>query len=323
MSLLEVSGLSIALAGTSPPVRVVRELNFSLDMGESLGIVGESGSGKSLTALALMGLTPRAMAVSGSIRFEGAELLPFDETVMTGLRGSRIAMIFQEPMTALNPVHRIGGQIAEGLILHEGVGHAEALAEAARLLDRVGIHKAHDRLGAYPHELSGGQRQRVMIAVALACRPDLLIADEPTSALDVTVQVQLLELIRDIVRERNMALIIISHDLGVVAELARRTLVMYGGAAMEEGETRDLFAAPKHPYTRGLMAALPGRGARRARLTAIGGSVPPPQQMAPGCPFHGRCKYGDAVCETTPPHPVWTGATLVRCHKVERDVAAG
>jgi peptide/nickel transport system ATP-binding protein len=321
--LLEVKGLTIAVAGTRPPVRVVRDLSFSLEMGESLGIVGESGSGKSMTALALMGLAPRAMQVTGSIRFEGQELLPVSEQAMIRLRGSRIAMIFQEPMTALNPVHRIGRQIAEGLILHEGVEEAAAYAEAARLLDRVGIHNAAERLSAYPHELSGGQRQRVMIAVALACRPELLIADEPTSALDVTVQVQLLELIRDIVRERNMALIVISHDLGVVAELAQRTLVMYGGAAMEEGKTRSLFSAPKHPYTRGLMAALPGRGNRRARLTAIGGSVPPPHLLAPGCPFHGRCKYGDDLCREVPPEPVWTGATLARCYKVERDVAAG
>ena len=322
-ALLTVANLTIALAGTQPPIRVVRDLCFSLAKGESLGIVGESGSGKSMTALALMGLVPRAMSVTGSIGFEGQELLPYDEARMTGLRGARIAMIFQEPMTALNPVHRIGRQIAEGLMLHEGVDEAAALAEAARLLDRVGIHNARERLGAYPHEMSGGQRQRVMIAVALACRPELLIADEPTSALDVTVQAQLLELIRDIVREREMALIIISHDLGVVGELAQRTLVLYGGAAMEEGKTRGLFSAPKNPYTRGLMAALPGRGQRRARLTAIPGTVPPPHRMAPGCPFHGRCKYGDDTCRAVAPEPIWTGQTLCRCHKVERDVAAG
>ena len=316
---LEVRDLVV----TNGEVAAVRGVSFTSPAGGRMGLVGESGSGKSMTALALMGLTPRAMEVSGSIRFEGQELLPFDEATMTRLRGSRVGMIFQEPMTALNPVHRIGRQIAEGLILHEGVGEQAALAEAERLLDRVGIHNARERLTAYPHEMSGGQRQRVMIAMALACRPELLIADEPTSALDVTVQAQLLELIRDIVRERNMALIVISHDLGVVGELAQRTLVLYGGAAMEEGQTRGLFAAPKHPYTRGLMAALPGRGHRRARLTAIPGSVPPPHRLAPGCPFHGRCKYGDDLCRDIAPEPVWTGQTLVRCHKVERDVAAG
>jgi peptide/nickel transport system ATP-binding protein len=314
--LLKVADLTLRLAAT-PEVRIIRALNFSLAAGETLGIVGESGSGKSMTALALMGLVPSAMQVSGSILFEGRELLPYDETAMTALRGARIGMVFQEPMTALNPVHRIGRQIAEGLILHEGFGETAAFAEAARLLDRVGIQQAGERLSAYPHELSGGQRQRVMIAMALACRPELLIADEPTSALDVTVQAQLLALIRDIVAERQMALIIISHDLGVVAELASRTIVLYGGAIMEEGPTRSLFRAPHHPYTRGLIAALPGRGRRRGRLTAIGGSVPPPHRMAPGCPFHGRCKYSGDDCRDNLPPVARCGESFVHCHREE------
>ena len=315
--LIDVRGLTVALAGTMPPVRIIRALDLTLMPGETLGIVGESGSGKSMTALALMGLTPSAMAVTGSIRFEGQDLLPYDERRMTAIRGARIAMIFQEPMTALNPVHRIGRQIAEGLMLHEGVDEAAALEEAARLLDRVGISEARGRLSAYPHELSGGQRQRVMIAMALACRPELLIADEPTSALDVTVQAQLLDLIRDIVAERGMALIVISHDLGVIAELAERTLVLYGGAVMEEGPTRALLAHPHHPYTRGLIAALPGRGRRRGRLTAIGGTVPPPHLMAPGCPFHGRCKYSGEDCRDALPPVVAAGSSLVHCHRAE------
>ena len=314
MTLLAVDDLTIRVAESD--TRIVRGLNFRLDAGDTLGIVGESGSGKSMTALALMGLTPSAMRLSGQISFEGRALLPADEAALVRLRGARIAMIFQEPMTALNPVHRIGRQIAEGLMLHEGAEEAAALAEAARLLDRVGIDNAVARLSAYPHELSGGQRQRVMIAMALACRPELLIADEPTSALDVTVQAQLLELIRDIVNERGMALIIISHDLGVVAELARRTLVLYGGAVMEEGETRTLFAAPHHPYTQGLLGALPGRGRGRGRLAAIPGAVPPPHLMAPGCPFHGRCPLGDETCRTVPPPLRDTGATVSHCHKV-------
>lgn len=316
-ALLRVSSLDIALAGAVRPVRVVRNLSFDLAPGETLGIVGESGSGKSMTALALMGLVPSAMQVNGSICFDGQELLPYDETAMTAFRGSRAAMIFQEPMTALNPVHRIGRQIAEGLILHEGFMEDAALTEAARLLDRVGIQNAAGRLSAYPHELSGGQRQRVMIAVALACRPDLLIADEPTSALDVTVQAQLLELIRDIVTERQMALIIISHDLGVVAQLAERTIVLYGGAIMEEGASRHLFRTPHHPYTRGLLAALPGRGRRRGRLTAIGGTVPPPHLLAPGCPFHGRCKYSEDICRDAPSPVIQVGESLVHCHRPE------
>ena len=319
--LLAVRDMTIALSA-GRPVPVVRKLSLALGAGETLGIVGESGSGKSMTALALMGLAPKAMSVSGSIRFEGQELLPYDEERMVGLRGKNIAMIFQEPMTALNPVHRIGRQIAEGLILHEGVDEPAALAEAARLLDRVGIQNARERLSAYPHELSGGQRQRVMIAMALACRPELLIADEPTSALDVTVQVQLLDLIRDIVAERRMALIVISHDLDVVAELADRTLVLYGGAVMEEGPTRALFRAPSNPYTRGLLSAMPGRGERRRRLASIPGSVPPPHLLAAGCPFHGRCKYSADDCRDVPPAALWTGETLVRCHKVARDHAA-
>ena len=316
-ALLSTANLTIALESGEAPVSIVRGLNLTLNAGETLGIVGESGSGKSMTALALMGLIPSAMRASGSLRFEGQELLPYDEARMTRLRGARIAMIFQEPMTALNPVHRIGRQIAEGLMLHEGTGEAAALAEAARLLDRVGISQAAERLGAYPHELSGGQRQRVMIAMALACRPELLIADEPTSALDVTVQAQLLELIRDVVAERTMALIIISHDLGVVAELAERTIVLYGGAVMEEGPTRALFTAPHHPYTRGLIAALPGRGRRRGRLTAIAGSVPPPHLMAAGCPFHGRCKYSGEDCRVMMPPVTQLGQSLVHCHREE------
>ncbi len=313
MTLLDVRGLTIRIGCSD--VRIVRDLSFALGVGETLGIVGESGSGKSMTALALMGLTPSVLRLSGSIRFEGQELLPPDEARLVGLRGARMAMIFQEPMTALNPVHRIGRQIAEGLILHEGASESAALAEATRLLERVGIQNAAARLSAYPHELSGGQRQRVMIAMALACRPELLIADEPTSALDVTVQAQLLDLIRDIVSEQKLALIIISHDLGVVAELAERTLVFYGGAVMEAGPTRTLFATPQHPYTRGLIAALPGHGRGRGRLAAIPGAVPPPNRMAPGCPFFGRCALGDETCRALPAPPVLFGDVAVYCHK--------
>jgi peptide/nickel transport system ATP-binding protein len=311
--LLSVSNLTIGFGRKERPIRVVRDLSFDLAEGQTLGIVGESGSGKTITALSLMGLQSSVAHVTGSIRFEGEELLPHREDRMTALRGKNIAMIFQEPMTALNPVHRIGDQIAEGLILHEGFPREAALAEAVRLLERVGIAQARERLNAYPHEMSGGQRQRVMIALALACRPELLIADEPTSALDVTVQAQLLDLIRDIVSERSMALIVISHDLGVVTELASRTIVLYGGAVMEEGPTARLFARPAQPYTQGLVTAIPGRGARRKRLTAIPGNVPPPHLLAPGCPFHGRCPLGDETCRVTPP-PRREGGSIVYCH---------
>ena len=313
--LLKVEQLTIGFGRKEAPIRVVRGLSFALGKGETLGIVGESGSGKTITALSLMGLQASAAHVSGSIQLAGEELLPHREARMTTIRGKTVAMIFQEPMTALNPVHRIGDQIAEGLILHEGFQEAAALSEAVRLLERVGIAQARQRLAAYPHELSGGQRQRVMIAIALACRPELLIADEPTSALDVTVQAQLLDLIRDIVTETGMALIVISHDLGVVTELAARTVVLYGGAVMEEGATAQIFRAPAHPYTQGLVNAIPGRGARGRRLTAIPGTVPPPHLLAAGCPFHGRCPLGDETCRMVVPPPVRVGASIVRCHK--------
>jgi peptide/nickel transport system ATP-binding protein len=264
-----------------------------------------------------MGLLSSAMRAEGRVVFEGRDLLALPERERVTLRGRRMAMVFQEPMTSLNPLHRVGDQVAEPLIRHEGRTRKEALAEAVRLLDRVGIARAAERVTAYPHELSGGQRQRVMIAMALTCRPALLIADEPTSALDVTVQAELVELLNDLVAEYRMGLIVISHDLGVVADLAARTLVLYGGAPMEEGPTRALFRRRANPYTAGLLAALPGRARRGARLEAILGAVPAPIEMAVGCPFHGRCAKGDETCRATPPTPVDTGVTTVWCHLPE------
>jgi peptide/nickel transport system ATP-binding protein len=297
--MLRVENLRITFRGTP----IIRDLSFSLDRGEALGLVGESGSGKSMTALAIMGLLPGSMRAEGRVNFEGENLLALNDDAMCRFRGRRIGMIFQEPMTALNPVHRVGDQIAEALVLHDVMDRAAALEEAARLLDRVGIEDAARRVSSYPHELSGGQRQRVMIAMAMSCRPSLLIADEPTSALDVTVQSEILDLLRDLRLQDGMATLFISHDLAVIARIARRTLVLYGGAAMETGDTGLLLRSPRHPYTQGLLAALPHGRSRGTRLSPIPGFVPAAKHLAPGCPFHGRCPRGDETCADVPPPP--------------------
>ncbi len=302
MSLIEVDRLSVELDGDGGPLRLVRDVSFALEQGETLGIVGESGSGKSMTALAFMSLLPHGATASGRVLFDGENLLAASEARLCALRGDRIAMIFQEPMTSLNPVHRIGDQVAESLILHRGMARGEAWREAVGLLERVGIPQAAARARAFPHELSGGQRQRAMIAIALACRPALLIADEPTSALDVTVQAQIVRLLHELVRELGMALILISHDLAVIGQLADRVLVMYGGRIVEAGATKDVFRRRAHPYTQGLFAAVPTRAARKGRrLVAIPGAAPGPGQLPPGCPFYGRCPKGAEPCLGEPP----------------------
>ncbi|MFM8749809.1 ABC transporter ATP-binding protein [Rhabdaerophilum sp.] len=295
--MLRVEHLRIRFRGTP----ILRDLSFAIDRGEALGLVGESGSGKSMTALAIMGLLPPGMEACGQVLLEGEDLLALDEARLCTIRGHRIGMIFQEPMTALNPVHRIGEQIAEPLVLHGVMEHAEALREAERLLERVGIEEPFRRLHSYPHELSGGQRQRVMIAMAMACKPALLIADEPTSALDVTVQSEILDLLRDLRLHEGMATLFISHDLAVIARVARHTLVLYGGAAMETGDTIALLRQPRHPYTQGLLAALPRGRSKGTRLQPIPGFVPPARLLAEGCPFHGRCPRGDARCAAEQP----------------------
>lgn len=316
--LLDVRSLSISVVLPTGPARVVRDVSFALRPGEKLGIVGESGSGKSMTALALMGLLPAAARASGRILFEGRDLLALPEAELVRLRGARVAMVFQEPMTSLNPVHRIGDQVAEPLLEHGRMEGRTARAEALRLLERVGIPRARERLDAYPHELSGGQRQRVMIAMALACRPALLVADEPTSALDVTVQAALIRLLDELAREFGMALVVISHDLAVIAELTDRSVVLYGGAVMEAGPTRSLFRDAVHPYTRGLVAASPSRGIPKTRrLAAIPGSVPPPDRLPAGCPFFGRCPRGTPTCAETAPPRVDGPTTSAYCHHPE------
>ncbi|HRP21528.1 MAG TPA: ABC transporter ATP-binding protein [Alicycliphilus sp.] len=310
-ALLEVSGLRISLPTRRGRALAVRGLDFSLARGDTLGLIGESGCGKSLTALALMGLLPEGAQASGSIRFDGQELLGLDDRALCRLRGNRMAMVFQEPMTALNPVHSIGRQVAEPLRLHQGLTARQARAEAVALLERVGIAQAAQRLGAYPHQFSGGQRQRITIAMALACGPDLLIADEPTTALDVTVQRQILELLAGLVAERGMALILISHDLGVIAQSVARTLVMYGGTVVESGPTRAVFGAMAHPYTQGLFAARPRLGTARVageRLPTIAGSVPDLADLPAGCPFAGRCPRTLDACHAALPPAVALGA---------------
>jgi peptide/nickel transport system ATP-binding protein len=311
MALLDVQNLGVQLQTQRGPAKAVRELNFSLEKGQTLGLIGESGCGKSITAMALMGLLPERALTSGSIAFDGQELVGLPDAAMRRLRGNRIGMIFQEPMTALNPVHTIGHQVAEPLLLHRGATARAAQQQAIELLERVGITDAARRADAYPHQFSGGQRQRITIAMALACGPDLLIADEPTTALDVTIQGQILDLIADLVQERGMALLLISHDLGVIAENVANMMVMYGGRVMESGPTATVFAGMRHPYTRGLFGARPQLGAPRGtRLNTIEGSVPELSDLAPGCPFAGRCPQAGPECAETQP----TAHTLAPGH---------
>ncbi|HSV84261.1 MAG TPA: ABC transporter ATP-binding protein, partial [Ramlibacter sp.] len=318
-SLLEVRDLSVQLQTHRGPAHAVRDVSFTLERGETLGLVGESGCGKSITALALLGLLPENARVSGSILFDGQQLVGQPERSMCKLRGERIAMIFQEPMTALNPVHTVGRQVAEPLRLHRGLSAAEARKRAIALLDRVGIADAARRIDAYPHQFSGGQRQRITIAMALACGPDLLIADEPTTALDVTIQRQILELIRELVAERGMALMLISHDLGVIAHNVRRMLVMYGGSVVESGPTASVFAHRSHPYTLGLFSARPGlHSARGRRLTTIPGTVPELVDLPQGCPFAGRCRWTIPDCHAVVPPPVMVEpGHAARCIRLE------
>ncbi|HEY5632657.1 MAG TPA: ABC transporter ATP-binding protein [Burkholderiaceae bacterium] len=299
--ILEVEGLVVAARGVR--AALVDGVSFALARGETLCIVGESGCGKSLTALALMGLLPRpAVRVTGGhARFAGRALFEMGDRELSDLRGDRIAMIFQEPMTSLNPAFRVGDQICETIVRHRGLGRAEARERALGLLRRVRIPAPEKRMDAYPHQLSGGMRQRVMIAMALANDPEVLIADEPTTALDVTIQAQILELIADLQRDAGTALILVTHDLGVVAEVADRVAVMYAGRIVEQGPVEAIFEDPQHPYTVGLLGSLPSLGRREGRLATIPGSVPPPSQWVQGCRFASRCPLADPQCALRQP----------------------
>jgi peptide/nickel transport system ATP-binding protein len=302
-SLVGIEDLTVAFDGAF----VLNGVSLTVRRGEALGLVGESGSGKSVTWLAALGLLPRSARVAGRVTLDGKDILDAPAAAIEAIRGRRVAMIFQDPASALNPVLTIGHQIGEALVLHRGLRGAAVRAEARRLLDLVGIPDAGRRLSAYPHELSGGQNQRVMIAMALAGDPELLIADEPTTALDATIQAQILELIGRIGRERGMAMVLISHDLGVVAEHCDRVAVMYAGRIIEEAAAVDLFADPRHPYTRGLIGAAPAMEGPRRRLTAMPGTVPDPRALPHGCAFAPRCPDAGIRCRDAVPEIVSIG----------------
>jgi peptide/nickel transport system ATP-binding protein len=317
---LDVKNLKTVFFTNSGLFKAVDDVSFTVRRGETLAIVGESGCGKSVTALSLMRLVPDppGRIVGGSVTLEGTDLLTLDEAEMRAVRGNRISMIFQEPMTSLNPVMRIGDQIVEAVRLHRSMPSKEARDIAIEMLRLVRIPEPARRAREYPHQLSGGMRQRAMIAMALACRPALLIADEPTTALDVTIQAQILALILDLQKELGTGLVLITHDLGVVAQTAQRVIVMYAGRKVEEASVEALFAAPKHPYTRGLMASIPTVPASgvavQARLNEIPGTVPSLVRLPKGCAFAPRCKLAIKRCEAEyPPLIDWGGGHLAAC----------
>jgi oligopeptide transport system ATP-binding protein len=301
---LEVDDLHMHFFTRDGVVKAVDGVTFTLKAGRTLGVVGESGSGKSVTALSIMRLVPEppGKVVSGDIRFKGESVLAMTEKEQRALRGNRIAMIFQDPMTSLNPVQRIGKQISEPLRIHKDMNKNDAWAAAVELLDRVGIPQAAERARQYPHEFSGGMRQRAMIAMALACGPDILIADEPTTALDVTIQAQILELMQEIQKKTESAIIMITHDLGVVADMADHILVMYGGKAVEFGESDDVFYRPLHPYTLGLLESLPRHDVDdKGALCPIKGQPPSLIHLPPGCAFNPRCEFAQSICRSSVP----------------------
>jgi oligopeptide/dipeptide ABC transporter ATP-binding protein len=303
MTLLSVENLAIDLIRGTQTHRLVNEVSWQLDMGETLAIVGESGSGKSLTALSVIGLLAEDLVpAAGRILFEGMDLLSADKEELRRLRGPGIAMVFQEPMTSLNPVKTIGYQLTEGMRQHLSYSASQATARASELLEQVGIADAHNRLRQYPHQLSGGMRQRVMIAIALACKPKVILADEPTTALDVTIQAQILDLLTALCRDNGIGLVLITHNLGIVARYATRVVVMYGGRVIEEAAALSLYGEPRHPYTRGLLQSVPRMSTSRTdRLQPIPGTPPDPFDDIPGCRFHPRCQLSSEQCHTLQP----------------------
>ena len=314
-ALLDIRNLTVEFGSVAAPFRAVDSVDLSVDEGEVVGIVGESGSGKSVTALALMGLVDYPGRVSAdALEFLGNDLLGLSDSARRRIVGRDIAMIFQDPMTSLNPCYTTGFQLMETLAVHEGGSRASRRARALDLLRQVDIPDAESRLDAYPHQLSGGMSQRVMIAMALACNPRLLIADEPTTALDVTVQAQILELLLGLQRERNMALLLITHDLAVVSEIAHRVIVMYAGRQVETGRLPDVFERPHHPYTEALLAALPEHNVGRARLATIPGVVPGQYDRPSGCLLNPRCAYAVERCRVEAPAMNPVGEGRARCH---------
>ncbi len=298
--ILRVDNLSVSLGEGKNRTTILKDVSFELQAGQTLGIVGESGCGKSMTALALMGLLPEGSASEGSIFFDGQNLLSIGPKDWTRIRGPRIAMIFQEPMTALNPVMTVGNQIAEMLIVHEAMSLAQGRSAAIDLLHQVGIADPEARVDVYPHQMSGGMRQRVMIAMALACRPDILIADEPTTALDVSIESQILDLLLTLQQKRGMALVLISHNLAVISEMSDQVMVMYAGRVVESGSVAQVLGQPGHPYTRGLMSSIPDRQHLRKRLPTISGTVPNLRYRPTGCEFFERCPQAQQACRVEP-----------------------
>jgi oligopeptide/dipeptide ABC transporter ATP-binding protein len=321
--LLEVNDLKTYFDTDEGTVKAVDGVSFHIDKGETLAVVGESGSGKSVTSLSIMRLIPMppGRIAGGEMLFNGSDLVKKTERQMRKIRGNDISMIFQEPMTSLNPVYTVGDQIAEAIVLHQGKSQKQAMKMAAEMLELVGIPEPGKRVKNYPHQMSGGMRQRVMIAMALSCGPQLLIADEPTTALDVTIQAQILDLMRKLQREIGMSILFITHDLGVVAEIADRVVVMYAGRAVEEADVKTIFGRPRMPYTMGLLNSVPRvdkAAEHQARLEAIPGNVPNPLHLPQGCAFHPRCKYATEACkEGIPPLVDTGGGHMVRCIRWE------
>jgi oligopeptide/dipeptide ABC transporter ATP-binding protein len=317
--LLDVIDLKTYFDTDEGTVKAVDGVSFHINKGETLAVVGESGSGKSVTSLSIMRLiaTPPGRIAGGQMLFNGRDLVKLSEREMRGVRGNDISMIFQEPMTSLNPVYTVGDQIAEAIVLHQGKTQKQAMKVATDMLELVGIPEPAKRVHNYPHQMSGGMRQRVMIAMALSCGPQLLIADEPTTALDVTIQAQILDLMRKLQREIGMSILFITHDLGVVAEIADRVVVMYAGRAVEEADVEDIFAKPKMPYTMGLLNSIPRVdkvAEHQARLIAIPGNVPNPLYLPEGCSFHPRCRFMKDECKKAiPPLEDTGGGHMVRC----------
>ena len=313
--LLEIRNLAVQYASAEETVHAVNGVDIRVAKGRTLGLVGETGAGKTTTALSILNLVPKPQGkiLSGEIYVEGKSVLQMSHKELLAMRGNRVAMIFQDPMTALNPIMTVVEQIAEGIRIHNKLHKTESLEKAIEILEMVGIPRT--RANEYPHQFSGGMKQRVVIAIALACSPDLLIADEPTTALDVTIQAQVLKLIRNLRDEHNMAMLMITHDLGIVAEVCDDVSIMYAGRIVEHGTLEDIFDNKRHPYTKGLFDSLPSIEERRAELKPIKGLMPDPTKLPPGCPFHPRCEYARPECSECEPEVKWFSETHnVRCH---------